>query len=313
MKIEKNILIMSLFPTEITKLFDETFNTFKSYEQENSEKFIESLKDKIDAIAVMGGTKVSSELIKKLPNLKIIANYGVGYDAVDVEQATLHNVKVTNTPNVLNDEVADTAVALTLCVYKNISSANNFLLEKKWLKSEFPLSKKFSGTKFGILGMGRIGKTIAKRIEAFNCEICYHSRNEKDVKYKYFSKLEELAEYVDTLCVITPGGEETKHLVNSNILQKLGKNSFLINIARGSVIDQQALIHALQNKIICGAGLDVFEDEPNVPDDLMNLDNVILTPHIGSATVETRYDMGKLVYDNVLQMLTKKSTISPVN
>jgi len=313
MKIEKNILIMSLFPIEITKLFDETFNTFKSYEQENSEKFIESLKDKIDAIAVMGGTKVSSELIKKLPNLKIIANYGVGYDAVDVEQATLHNVKVTNTPNVLNDEVADTAVALTLCVYKNIASANNFLLEKKWLKSEFPLSKKFSGTKFGILGMGRIGKTIAKRIEAFNCEICYHSRNEKDVKYKYFSKLEELAEYVDTLCVITPGGEETKHLVNSNILQKLGKNSFLINIARGSVIDQQALIHALQNKIICGAGLDVFENEPNVPDDLMNLDNVILTPHIGSATVETRYDMGKLVYDNVVQMLTKESTISPVN
>ena len=313
MKIEKNILIMSLFPTEITKLFDETFNTFKSYEKENPEKFIESLKDKIDAIAVMGGTKVSSQLIKKLPNLKIIANYGVGYDAVDVEQATLHNVKVTNTPNVLNDEVADTAVALTLCVYKNISSANNFLLEKKWLKSEFPLSKKFSGTKFGILGMGRIGKTIAKRIEAFNCEICYHSRNEKDVKYKYFSKLEELAEYVDTLCVITPGGEETKHLVNSNILQKLGKNGFLINIARGSVIDQQALIHALQNKIICGAGLDVFENEPNVPDDLINLDNVILTPHIGSATVETRYDMGKLVYDNVVQMLTKKSTISPVN
>ena len=313
MKIEKNILIMSLFPTEITKLFDETFNTFKSYEQENPEKFIENLKDKIDAIAVMGGTKVSSELIKKLPNLKIIANYGVGYDAVDVEQATLHNVKVTNTPNVLNDEVADTAVALTLCVYKNISSANNFLLKKKWLKSEFPLSKKFSGTKFGILGMGRIGKTIAKRIEAFNCEICYHSRNEKDVKYKYFSKLEELAEYVDTLCVITPGGEETKHLVNSNILQKLGKNGFLINIARGSVIDQQALIHALQNKIICGAGLDVFENEPNVPDDLMNLDNVILTPHIGSATVETRYDMGKLVYDNVVQMLTENSTISPVN
>ena len=313
MKIEKNVLIMSLFPNEITQLFDQTFNTFKSYEQENPEKFIESLSDKIDAIAVMGGTNVSSELIKKLPNLKIIANYGVGYDAVDVDQATLSNVKVTNTPDVLNDEVADTAVALTLCVYKNISSANNFLLEKKWLKSEFPLSKKFSGTKFGILGMGRIGKTIAKRIEAFNCEICYHSRNEKDVKYKFFSKLEELAEYVDTLCVITPGGEETKHLVNSNILQKLGKNGFLINIARGSVIDQKALIHALQNNIICGAGLDVFENEPNVPDNLMKLDNVILTPHIGSATVETRYDMGKLVYDNVVKILTKNSTISPVN
>ena len=166
MKIEKNVLIMSSFPNKITRLFDETFNTFKSYEQENVEKFIESLSDKIEAIAVMGGTTVSSELIKKLPKLKIIANYGVGYDAVDVKQATLSNVKVTNTPDVLNDEVADTAIALTLCVYKNIALANQFLLEKKWLKSEYPLSKKFSGTKFGILGMGRIGKTIAKRIES---------------------------------------------------------------------------------------------------------------------------------------------------
>ena len=313
MKIEKNVLIMSSFPNKITKLFDETFNTFKSYEQENVEKFIESLSDKIEAIAVMGGTTVSSELIKKLPKLKIIANYGVGYDAVDVKQATLSNVKVTNTPDVLNDEVADTAIALTLCVYKNIALANQFLLEKKWLKSEYPLSKKFSGTKFGILGMGRIGKTIATRIESFNCEICYHSRNQKDVKYKYFSKLEDLAEYVDTLCVITPGGEETKHLVNANVLQKLGKNGFLINIARGTVIDQKALIYALQNNIIRGAGLDVFENEPNVPDDLINLSNVILTPHIGSATVETRYDMGKLVYDNIVQMLTTNTTISPVN
>ena len=313
MKIEKNVLIMSSFPNKITKLFDETFNTFKSYEQENVEKFIESLSDKIEAIAVMGGTTVSSELIKKLPKLKIIANYGVGYDAVDVKQATLSNVKVTNTPDVLNDEVADTAIALTLCVYKNIALANKFLLEKKWLKSEYPLSKKFSGTKFGMLGMGRIGKTIANRIESFNCEICYHSRNQKDVKYKYFSKLEDLAEYVDTLCVITPGGEETKHLVNANVLQKLGKNGFLINIARGTVIDQKALIYALQNNIIRGAGLDVFENEPNVPDDLINLNNVILTPHIGSATVETRYDMGKLVYDNIVQMLTTNTTISPVN
>ena len=143
MKIEKNVLIMSLFPNEITQLFDQTFNTFKSYEQENPEKFIESLSDKIDAIAVMGGTKVSSELIKKLPNLKIIANYGVGYDAVDVDQATLSNVKVTNTPDVLNDEVADTAVALTLCVYKNISSANNFLLEKNGLNLSFHFLKSF--------------------------------------------------------------------------------------------------------------------------------------------------------------------------
>lgn len=294
---------MSSFPNKITKLFDETFNTFKSYEQENVEKFIESLSDKIEAIAVMGGTTVSSELIKKLPKLKIIANYGVGYDAVDVKQATLSNVKVTNTPDVLNDEVADTAIALTLCVYKNIALANQFLLEKKWLKSEYPLSKKFSGTKFGILGMGRIGKTIAKRIESFNCEICYHSRNQKDVKYKYFSKLENLAEYVDTLCVITPGGEETKHLVNANVLQKLGKNGFLINIARGTVIDQKALIYALQNNIIRGAGLDVFENEPTPNMKVLMAHQISLSPHIGAATLEAQDRIGTELAEQIEQLL----------
>ena len=187
------------------------------------------------------------------------------------------------------------------------------MLNKSWLKSEFPLSRKFSGTKFGILGMGRIGKAIAQRIQAFNCDVSYHSRNKKDVSYKYFSKLEDLAEHVDTLCVITPGGNETKHLVNNKVLKKLGKKGVIINIARGSVIDQIALIDALKTGVISGAGLDVFDNEPNVPEDLMKLNNVVLLPHVGSATVETRYEMGKMVYDNIVAFFKNEQLLSPVN
>ncbi len=313
MKIDKNVLVMSLFPKKVISHFDDTFNTFKLYEQNDINKYLTHISDKIDAIAVMGPTPVSSEIINILPNLKIIGNFGVGFDNIDVKKATEVNIIVTNTPNVLNDEVADTTVALTLSVYRKIIEANKFLLSKSWLKSEFPLSKKFSGTKFGILGLGRIGKAIAKRIEAFNCEISYHSRNMKDVEYKYFSNLEDLAEHVDTLCVITPGGEETKHLVNENVLNKLGKNGVLINVGRGSVVDQNAMINALKNNVISGAGLDVFENEPNVPEDLMHLNNVVLLPHVGSATIETRYEMGKMVYDNIVAFFKKEKLLSPVN
>ena len=313
MKIDKNVLVMSLFPKKVISHFDDTFNTFKLYEGNDVIKYLTHISDKIHAISVMGPTPVSSEIINILPNLKIIGNFGVGFDNIDVKKATEVNIIVTNTPNVLNDEVADTTVALTLSVYRKIIEANKFLLSKSWLKSEFPLSKKFSWTKFGILGLGRIGKAIAKRIEAFNCEISYHSRNIKDVDYKYFSNLEDLAEHVDTLCVITPGGEETKHLVNENVLNKLGKNGVLINVGRGSVVDQNAMINALKNNVISGAGLDVFENEPNVPEDLMHLNNVVLLPHIGSATIETRYEMGKMVYDNIVAFFKKEKLLSPVN
>ena len=313
MKIDKNILIMSKFPHRVVEHFDETFNTFKLYEETDKQKYLKEVSPIIDGIAVMGPTVVSAEIISSLPKLKIIGNFGVGFDAIDVKKASDANVKVTNTPDVLNDEVADTDVALTLSVYRQIIEANKFLLNRLWLKSEFPLSRKFSGTKFGILGMGRIGKAIAKRMEAFDCDISYHSRNKKDVKYKYFSSLENLAENVDTLCVITPGGKETKHLVNKSILEKLGKNGVLINIARGSVVDQKALIEALKAGVISGAGLDVFDNEPNVPNDLIELENVVLLPHVGSATIETRYEMGKMVYDNIVAFFSNKKLLSPVN
>jgi lactate dehydrogenase-like 2-hydroxyacid dehydrogenase len=250
--------------------------------------------------------------MKSMPNLKIIACYGVGYDAIDINYAKSLGIRVTNTPEVLNDEVADTAIALMLCVYKKIIMADKFARNNSWINGDFPLTKKFTGTKLGIVGMGRIGKAIAERAEAFKCEISYHSRNKKDVKYKYFNNLNQLAKEVDTLCVITPGGKETEKLINSEILDALGEDGVLINVARGSVIDQETLIHYLENKLILAAGLDVYTNEPHIPQKLMSLANTVLLPHIASGTVETRNAMGQLVYDNIENYFEDKPLISAV-
>ena len=309
---DKNLLIMSEMPQHFINLADENFVTYKLWLQEDEDKFLDEVKLDVDAIAVMGGYKITPELMKNMPNLKVIACYGVGYDAIDIDCAKSLGIKVTNTPEVLNDEVADTAIALMLCVYKKLVSADNFARNNSWINGDFPLTKKFTGTKLGIVGMGRIGKAIAERAEAFKCEVYYHSRNKKDVKYKYFNDLKELAKEVDTLCIITPGGKETEKLVNSDILESLGKEGTLINVARGSVVDQDALIHFLKNKLILAAGLDVYTNEPNIPKELMSLDNTVLLPHIASGTVETRNAMGQLVYDNIENFFKGKNLISPV-
>lgn len=309
---DKNLLIMTEMPQYFVSLANKNFNTFKLWTKENEDHYLSEIKTEVDAIAVMGGYKITPELMKGMPNLKIIACYGVGYDAIDINCAKSLGIKVTNTPEVLNDEVADTAIALMLCVYKKIVAADNFARNNSWAKGEFPLTKKFTGTKLGIVGMGRIGKAIAKRAEAFDCEISYHSRNKKDVKYKYYSDLNALAKDVDTLCVITPGGKETEKLINKEILSSLGKNGVLVNVARGSVIDQDELIHFLENNLILAAGLDVYINEPNIPSELINLENTVLLPHIASGTVETRNAMGQLVFDNIENYFQNKPLISEV-
>ena len=309
---DKNLLIMTEMPQYFVSLADKNFNTFKLWTKENEDHYLSEIKTEVDAIAVMGGYKITPELMKGMPNLKIIACYGVGYDAIDINCAKSLGIKVTNTPEVLNDEVADTAIALMLCVYKKIVAADNFARNNSWAKGEFPLTKKFTGTKLGIVGMGRIGKAIAKRAEAFDCKISYHSRNKKDVKYKYYSDLNVLAKDVDTLCVITPGGKETEKLINKEILSSLGKNGVLVNVARGSVIDQDELIHFLKNNLILAAGLDVYINEPNIPSELINLENTVLLPHIASGTVETRNAMGQLVFDNIENYFQNKPLISEV-
>lgn len=309
---KKNLLIMSQMPEFLISLFDETYNTHKFWLSDDKKEFLSKIKNEVDAIAVMGGTIISPDLMKSMPKLKIIGCYGVGYDAIDVDFAQANGIKVTNTPEVLNDEVADTAISLMLAVYKKIIDAEKFARNNLWINGEFPLSRKFSGTKLGIVGMGRIGKSIAKRAEGFDCKISYHSRNKKDVAYKYFDNIEKLAEEVDTLCVITPGGKETEKLVSLEVLKSLGKKGVIINVARGSVIDQEAMIHCLKENLIAGAGLDVYNNEPNIPKELIELNNTVLLPHIGSATIETRRAMGQLVFDNVAAYFAGKELITPV-
>jgi len=309
---QKNLLIMSEMPQYFVNLADKNFNTHKLWLQNDEDKFISEIKEKVDAIAVMGGYKITPELMKSMTNLKIIACYGVGYDAIDIAYAKSLGIKVTNTPEVLNDEVADTAIALMLCVYRKILEADKFARNNSWINGEFPLTKKFSGSKLGIVGMGRIGKAIAKRAESFNCTISYHSRNKKNVEYQFYDNLNELAKEVDTLCIITPGGKETEKLINKKVFENLGSNGVLINVARGSVVDQDELIYSLKNNVILAAGLDVYVNEPNIPKELIDLKNTVLLPHVASATVETRNSMGQLVFDNIKNYFEGKPLISPV-
>ncbi len=309
---KRNLLIMSKMPDYFIDLADANFNTFKLWLQKNEDDYLNKIKNDIEAIAVFGGYKITPQLMNSMKNLKLIACYGVGYDAIDIIAAKDLGIRVTNTPTVLNDEVADTAIALMLCVYRQIILADGYARNNKWLNGEFPLTKKFSGTKLGIVGMGRIGSTIAKRAEAFDCEISYHSRTKKNVKYRYYDNLNLLAKEVDTLCVITPGGKDTEKIINSEVLDNLGNNGVLINVARGSVVDEEALIYYLENKLILAAGLDVYANEPKIPKRLFDLKNTVLLPHVASATVETRNAMGQLVFDNIKNHFENKNLISPV-
>src|SRR3954469_6996923 len=255
---------------------------------------------RIRAIAASGESKVPRELIAQLPALEIVSVFGVGYDGVDVAAARDRGIAVTHTPNVLNDEVADLAMALVLAVSRRLIEADRYVRSGAWANGPMPLARKVSGARMGIVGLGRIGMAIAKRAEAFGMSIAYTSRNARpESSYRYFPSAEALAAEVDFLVVITPGGAGTRKLIDAKVLKALGKDGYVINVARGSVVDEAALIEALQNGTIAGAGLDVFEDEPNVPDALCKLDNVVLTPHIGSATWQTRRAMADLSFGNL--------------
>ena len=268
---------------------------------------------RIRAISASGESKVSRELIAQMPALEIISVFGVGYDGVDVAAARERGVAVTNTPDVLNDEVADLAIGLVLAVSRRIPQADRYVREGQWANGPMPLARKVSGARLGIVGLGRIGNAIARRAEAFDMTIAYTARSAKpESSYRYFPSAEALAAEVDFLVVITPGGAGTRKLIDAKVLKALGKEGYLINVARGSVVDETALIAALQNGTIAGAGLDVFEAEPNVPDALCALDNVVLTPHIGSATWQTRRAMGDLSFGNLQAHFAGKPLLSPV-
>ncbi|WP_320195075.1 2-hydroxyacid dehydrogenase [Agrobacterium rosae] len=268
---------------------------------------------RITAVAVSGG--FNAKWMDALPNLEVIANFGVGYDGVDVKHAASRGIIVTNTPDVLNDEVADTTIALLINTVRRFYEAEKYLREGKWVsEGPFALSPfSLRGRKVGLFGMGRIGQEIAKRLEPFKVEIGYHTRSRKsELSYTYYGSLKEMAEAVDVLICIVPGTPETHKVINADILAALGSNGVFINVGRGSSVDEDALLKALQDGTLGAAGLDVFYAEPKVPEGFLSLPNVTLLPHVASASVPTRNAMADLVADNVLGWLSERKVVTPV-
>ena len=264
-------------------------------------------------IAASGESVVPGTLMLQLPKLKVVSVFGVGYDGIDTGTANAMGVGVSHTPDVLTDDVADLALGLLLAVSRGIPQADQYVKAGRWPSGPMPLAKKVSGASMGIVGMGRIGKAIARRASAFDMKIAYTARSEKpDLNLKFYPDAVSLAKNVDYLVVITPGGEGTRHLINREVLQALGSQGYLINVARGSVVDQDALVHALNSGTIAGAGLDVFANEPNVPEALWSMKNVVLTPHMASATVQTRQAMANLAFANLQAGVSGKALLTPV-
>ncbi len=268
---------------------------------------------RIRAMSGGGESKVPASLIAQLPALEVISVFGVGYDGYDVAAIRARGIPLTNTPDVLNDDVADMGISLMLMAARKLPQADRYVRDGKWPSGPFPLVRKVSGARLGIVGLGRIGLAIARRAEGFGMRIAYTTRTpRRDIAYPYFASPALLAAEVDFLMVITPGGAATRHLINAEVLAALGTKGYLINVARGSVVDQDALIHALQTGVIAGAGLDVYADEPNVPEALRALDNVALTPHAASATWQTRKAMADLAFGNLQAHFAGKPLLTPI-
>jgi lactate dehydrogenase-like 2-hydroxyacid dehydrogenase len=259
-----------------------------------------------------GGTVTPADLLDALPKLEIISVFGVGYDGVPVDYCRKRGLKVTNTPDVLTDDVADVAVGLVMMTGRGFVRLNRFVHAGEWLKRGPELTTKLAGKTVGILGLGRIGKAIAQRLSAMGMKIAYTGRKPQDVPYRFIPGLEALAQASDFLVVACPGGAATKNIVNADVLAALGKKGTIVNIARGSIVDEPALVAALENGTIKGAGLDVFADEPRIPPALLAMDSVVLLPHVGSATRETRQAMGDLCKANLDAWFAGKPLPAPI-
>jgi lactate dehydrogenase-like 2-hydroxyacid dehydrogenase len=276
--------------------------------------FLAEHAEEITVAVTSGRTGVDAGLMTALPHLGAVVNFGVGYDTTDVEAAASRGVAVSNTPDVLTDCVADTAVGLMIDVLRQFSAADRYVRQGRWLvDGNYPLTRQVSNTRVGIIGMGRIGSAIAHRLSSFGCSISYHNRRVvADSPFAYVTSPVELARQVDVLIMAAAGGAETRHLIDREVIEALGANGYVINIARGSVIDEPALVDALTAGRLAGAGLDVFADEPQVPDELLTMDNVVLLPHVGSGTEQTRAAMEDLTLRNLDQFLTTGELVTPV-
>ncbi len=311
MSVPEILVVAKLWPPYLRTL-REAFVVHDRTHNDDPERFV-AIAPRIRAIAASGESRVSAELMAQLPALEVISVFGVGYDGVDVSAARERGIPVTNTPDVLTDDVADLGVALMLAVARRIPQADKFVRDGHWLDGPLPLARKVSGARLGIVGLGRIGQAIARRATGFDMSIAYTARNRKpDCAYPYYPNAEALAREVDFLLVITPGGDGTRGLIDARVLAALGPKGYLINVARGSVVDQPALVHAVTSGLIAGAALDVFEDEPNVPPELRAHENVVLTPHMASGTWQTRHAMAELAFGNLQAHFSGEPLLTPL-
>jgi hydroxypyruvate reductase len=294
-------------------VLESEFACHRLFEASDRDGFLRKHAPTVRGLATSGPMPIDAKLMDALPKLEIISNFGVGVDAINLADAKARGIIVANTPDVLNDCTADTAIALLLNTLRRFPQSEAYLRSGYWAtRGPYPLTSSVGGKTLGILGLGRIGEVIAKRALAFGMRIRYHNRSRKDVPYPYDPDPVALAKQSDVLMVVTPGGPETNRMVGEKILDALGPGGFLINIARGSVVDEPVLLRYLQERRIAGAGLDVFTDEPNVPPAFFALDNAVLFPHVGSATVETRRAMGERQIENLRRHFAGQPVLSRV-
>ncbi|MDB5512029.1 MAG: dehydrogenase [Enterovirga sp.] len=307
------VLMPAPMPPHVIDSLAGSFDLLKGWTAPDLQAFMGEVGPGVRGVALGGHTRVDAAFLDRFPKLEIVSSFGVGYDYIDAGEAARRGVMVTNTPDVLTDEVADLTVGLLLATVRQLPQADRYLRAGKWLDKAYPLTATLRGRKVGILGLGRIGKAVARRLEGFGVEIAYHGRTRQaDVPYAYYPTLVGLAEAVDVLVSVAPGSAETNRIVNAEVFRALGPTGIFVNVGRGSVVDEPAMVEALRSKTILSAGLDVFTDEPRVPAELVGMDHVVLLPHVGSASVETRRAMGQLVVDNLLSWFAGKGPLTPV-
>jgi lactate dehydrogenase-like 2-hydroxyacid dehydrogenase len=310
---KQDVVIVTPIYAPSMEALEKLFALHRLWEAKDRAAFYGPLAASVRAIVSSGHAGADAAMMDALPKTEIIACFGVGYDAIDVAAAKARKIAVTNTPDVLTDDVADLAMGLLIDVARRISRGDRFVRAGGWLKGGLEFGTALKGKKVGIVGLGRIGQAAAKRAEAFGMEILYHGRRRQpDVAYRYYPDLVTLARDCDFLMLTLPGGPETKGLISAEVLTALGPQGTLVNVARGSIVDEQALVAALKSGAIGAAALDVFADEPRVPAELMTMDNVVLQPHVGSATHGTRGAMGQLVIDNLLAHFAGKPLLTRV-
>ncbi len=306
------LLVAPIYKPAQAKL-EATYTTHSLLNVSDRAAMISKVAPRIDVVVTSGGgAGIQRALMEQLPKLKLIACFSVGLDSVDLAAARELGIAVTNTPDVLTDDVADLAVGLMLAAARRMAAADRFVRDGRWLDGGFPLTSKVSGKRLGIVGMGRIGQAIARRAAAFDMQIAWHGPA-KNLPYRFEPRLVELARSVDFLVAACPGGAATRGLISREVLTALGPQGIFINISRGSVVDEAAMVELLVGGQLGGAGLDVFVDEPRVPAALFDLDNVVLQPHQASATDETRGAMAQLVLDNVAAYAAGRPLLTPVN